>query len=175
EILLGVGGVRLLAAIGVRPAVCHMNEGHSAFLSLERVRTLMAEHGAPFPVAAEASSAGNVFTTHTPVPAGNDGFSQEQIAPYLCTLGEGLGLSPEEVLRLGKVEPGQAGGELSMPVLAIRMADRYNGVSVLHGREARAMWKVLWPDLPEQEVPIGSITNGVHLGTWVGRDLAPVF
>src|SRR6185437_4854195 len=141
-------------------------------LALERVRGLMAEHGAPFPVAAEAAAAGNVFTTHTPVPAGNDGFSHELIAPYLRTLGEGLGLSPEEVLRLGKADPAQPGGELSMPVLAIRLADRYNGVSVLHGREARAMWKVLWPDLPEQDVPIGSITNGVHLATWLGRDVA---
>jgi starch phosphorylase len=174
EILLGVGGVRFLAAIGVRPTVCHMNEGHSAFLALERVRALMAEHGAPFPVAAEAAAAGNVFTTHTPVPAGNDGFAHELIAPYLRTLGDGLGLSPEEVLRLGKADPSQPGGELSMPVLAIRLADRYNGVSVLHGREARAMWKVLWPDLPEQDVPIGSITNGVHLATWLGRDVASV-
>jgi len=175
EILLGVGGVRLLGALGVEPAICHMNEGHSAFLALERVRRKMAQEGASFLVAAEAASAGNVFTTHTPVPAGNDAFAHDLIAPYLRVLGDGLGMSNDEVLRLGKADPGQPGGEFSMPVLAIRMADRYNGVSVLHGREARAMWRVLWPRLDEHEVPIGSITNGVHLGTWVARDLAEVY
>jgi starch phosphorylase len=175
EILLGVGGVRLLEAIGVRPSVCHMNEGHSAFLALERVRQLMAREGAPFAVAAEAASAGNVFTTHTPVPAGNDAFAHDLITPYLSVLGEGTGLSTEEVRALGRADAGQAGAEFSMPVLAIRMADRYNGVSLLHGREARAMWQRLWPELGEHEVPIGSITNGVHLRTWVGRDLAALY
>jgi starch phosphorylase len=175
EILLGVGGVRLLEALGVRPSVCHMNEGHSAFLALERVRQLMAAEGASFVVAAEAGSAGNVFTTHTPVPAGNDAFAADLIAPYLRVLGEGLGLGGEDVARLGRADPTAAGSEFSMPVLAIRMADRYNGVSVLHGREARAMWRTLWPRLDEHEVPIGSITNGVHLGTWVARDLGAVF
>lgn len=175
EILLGVGGVRFLEALSVRPAVCHMNEGHSAFLALERVRQLMTQAGAPFVVAAEAASAGNVFTTHTPVPAGNDGFAHDLIAPYLRILGEGIGLGVEEVARLGRAEPGQPGTEFSMPVLAIRLADRYNGVSVLHGREARAMWRGLWPALDEHEVPIGSITNGVHLGTWVARDMAAFY
>jgi starch phosphorylase len=175
EILLGVGGVRMLRAVGVHPAVCHMNEGHSAFLAIERVRQLMAESGAPFVVAAEASAAGNIFTTHTPVPAGNDAFAHDLVAPYLASLGHGLGLDGDAVMRLGKVDPRASGGEFSMPVLAIRMADRYNGVSVLHGREARAMWRVLWPDLPEHEVPIGSITNGVHLGTWVTSELAAAY
>jgi starch phosphorylase len=175
EILLGVGGVRLLAAIGVTPTICHMNEGHSAFLAVERVRQLMGKHGVPFVIAAEAAAAGNVFTTHTPVPAGNDAFAHDLIAPYLRVLGAGLGMSGEEVAKLGKVDQAQQGGEFSMPVLAIRMADRYNGVAELHGREARAMWRVLWPKLAEHEVPIGSITNGVHLGTWVGREMAQVF
>jgi starch phosphorylase len=175
EILLGLGGLRLLEALGVRPTICHMNEGHSAFLALERVRQLMADEGATFPVASEAAAAGNVFTTHTPVPAGNDAFAQDVIAPYLRILGDGLGLTDEEVLCIGKVDPTQAGGEFSMPVLAIRMADRYNGVSVLHGREARAMWRMLWPGLDEHEVPIGSITNGVHLGTWISSDMAALY
>jgi starch phosphorylase len=178
EILLGVGGVRLLAAVGVKPTVCHMNEGHSAFLALERARQVIGREGVPFVVAAEAASAGNVFTTHTPVPAGNDAFAHDLIAPYLRVLAEGLGLTAEEVLRLGKADPaqtGQEGGEFSMPVLAIRMADRYNGVSLLHGREARAMWRVLWPRLEDHEVPIGSITNGVHPGTWVARDVAALY
>jgi starch phosphorylase len=175
EILLGVGGVRFLEALGIRPSVCHMNEGHSAFLALERVRQLMTSAGAPFDAAVEAGSAGNVFTTHTPVPAGNDGFAADLIAPYLSLLGQGLGMGGEQVARLGRADPAQTGSEFSMPVLAIRMADRYNGVSVLHGREARAMWRVLWPRLAEHEVPIGSITNGVHLGTWVARDVAALY
>jgi starch phosphorylase len=175
EILLGVGGVRLLEALGIRPAICHMNEGHSAFLALERVRQMMVREGAAFDAAAEACSAGNIFTTHTPVPAGNDGFAYDLITPYLRVLGEGLGLAAEDVRRLGKADPAQQSAEFSMPVLAIKMADRYNGVSLLHGREARAMWRGLWPELDHHEVPIGSITNGVHLGTWVARDLTALY
>ena len=175
EILLGIGGVRLLKAAGFPPTICHMNEGHSAFLALERVRQLMAQTGVLFPIANEAGAAGNIFTTHTPVPAGNDAFAHDLIAPYLKVLGEGLGLTDPQTMALGKVDPNQPHGELSMPVLAIRMADRYNGVSELHGREARAMWRVLWPNLRDHEVPISSITNGVHLGTWVSRDIAALY
>ncbi len=175
EILLGVGGVKLLRALGITPTICHLNEGHSAFLAIERVRELMVAHGASFAAAAEAAAAGHIFTTHTPVPAGNDGFSAELIAPYLPVLGEGTGLTPDEVMRLGRVDPSAAGSEFSMPVLAIRLADRHNGVSLLHGREARAMWRVLWPRLPEHEVPIGSITNGVHMGTWIAPEIAAVY
>jgi starch phosphorylase len=173
EILLGVGGVRLLAAVGVKPTVCHMNEGHSAFLALERVRGLMEGGRMSFEVASAAASAGNVFTTHTPVPAGNDAFAAELVAPYLELLGKGIGKNVEQMMAIGRSEAGS--GEFSMPVLAIRMADRYNGVSVLHGREARHMWSVLWPGLPAEEVPIGSVTNGVHIGTWAGREMAALY
>jgi glycogen phosphorylase len=138
------------------------------------VRQLMAEQGATFEIAALASAAGNVFTTHTPVPAGNDAFAPELIAPYLDLLARGLGKTGEEVMKVGRVHPDK-GGEFSMPVLAIRMADRYNGVSVLHGREARHMWNVLWPSLPVDEVPIDSVTNGVHLSTWVCSELADLY
>jgi starch phosphorylase len=176
ELLLGVGGVRLLHAVSLPPSICHMNEGHSAFLAIERVRKFMADHSVPFTVAVEAGSAGNVFTTHTPVPAGNDAFPHDMIASYLPVLAAGLGISADEVMHVGRADPKQHhGGEFSMPVLAIRMADRYNGVSVLHGREARAMWRTLWPNLPEHEVPIGSITNGVHFGTWVSRAMAALY
>ncbi len=175
EILLGVGGVRLLGALGISPTLCHMNEGHSAFLALERVRELMIERGVSFVIASEAAASGNVFTTHTPVPAGNDGFPHEMIAPYLAVLGAGLGLSGEEVHRIGRVDPSHAHAEFSMPVLAIRMADRYNGVSVLHGREARAMWRVLWPEIAEDEIPISSVTNGVHLATWTSRPMSEFY
>lgn len=175
EILLGVGGLRLLHAIHLAPTLCHMNEGHSAFLALERVRELMQEHRVALPVAREVAAAGHIFTTHTPVPAGNDGFAPDLIAPYLDLLGAGVGQSGAETLKIGRVQPGDGGGEFSMPVLAIRLADHYNGVSLLHGREARRMWKVLWPGLPEHEVPIGSITNGVHLGTWIAGELAELY
>jgi starch phosphorylase len=175
EILLGVGGVRLLRALGVPAGVCHMNEGHSAFLALERVRQIMTEHGASFVVASEVASAGNVFTTHTPVPAGNDAFAHDLAKPYLELLGEPLGMSGDEIARIGRVEPEREGAEFSMPVLAIRMADRYNGVSMLHGREARAMWNVLWPGLGVDEVPIGAITNGVHVPTWLDGELGELY
>jgi starch phosphorylase len=175
EILLGVGGFRMLGAIGISPTVCHLNEGHSAFLALERVRELMAKETASFEVAALAAAAGTVFTTHTPVPAGNDAFPNDLLAPYLPVLSTGLEKKPEEVMGLGRVEPLRAGTEFSMPVLAIRLADHYNGVSALHGREARAMWRVLWPTLNEHEIPIGSITNGVHASTWIAPELAAVY
>ncbi|UQA54551.1 alpha-glucan family phosphorylase [Polyangium aurulentum] len=175
EILLGVGGVRLLEALGVLVSVCHMNEGHSAFLALERVRQIMTAHGASFVVATEVASAGNVFTTHTPVPAGNDAFAHDLAKPYLEVLGEPLGMSGEQIARIGRVEPEREGTEFSMPVLAIRMADRYNGVSMLHGREARAMWNVLWPGLAVDEVPIGAITNGVHVPTWLDGELSELY
>jgi starch phosphorylase len=175
EILLGIGGVRLLEMLGVPASVCHMNEGHSAFLALERVRQIMTEHGASFVVASEVASAGNVFTTHTPVPAGNDAFAHDLAKPYLEVLGEPLGMSGEQIARIGRVEPERECAEFSMPALAIRMADRYNGVSMLHGREARAMWNVLWPGLGVDEVPIGAITNGVHVPTWLDGELSELY
>lgn len=175
EMLLGVGGVRFLKAIGAAPSVFHMNEGHSAFLAIERVRQLMGEHGLSFAVAREVAAAGNVFTTHTPVPAGNDAFHQEEIAPYLKALAKGLGKNEAHVLRLGMSDPDSATDDFSMPVLAIRMADRLNGVSELHGREARAMWRHLWPGSTVDEAPIAALTNGVHVRTWVAPELAALY
>jgi len=172
EILLGVGGVRMLRALGIQPTVCHMNEGHSAFLALERIRGLMADHGVSFEVAREAAAAGNVFTTHTPVPAGNDVFTRDLVLPYLETLGRDMGVAAAELLAIGRAVPSDPASDFSMPVLAIRTADGYNGVSALHGREARAMWKSLWPDVPEDDVPIGSVTNGVHPATWIAPAMA---
>ncbi len=175
EILLGVGGVRLLRALGIRPTVCHMNEGHSAFLAIERIRSRMKEHGISFAAAREASAAGNVFTTHTPVPAGNDVFAKEMVVPYLETLAREMGVPGADLLALGRAAPSEAGSDFSMPVLAIRTADAYNGVSELHGREARAMWSSLWPDVPVDDVPIGSVTNGVHPATWIAPSLAKLY
>ncbi len=175
EILLGVGGLRLLRALGVDPTICHMNEGHSAFLALERIRSLMKELGLSFAAAREAAAAGNVFTTHTPVPAGNDVFQRDLVLPYLEAIGKEMGLTGAELLALGRAVPSDAASDFSMPVLAIRTADGYNGVSALHGREARAMWKMLWPEVPEDDVPIASVTNGVHPATWIAPSLAKLY
>jgi starch phosphorylase len=175
EILLGVGGLRLLRAVGVAPTVCHMNEGHSAFLAIERIRALMAEHGLSFAAAREAAAAGNVFTTHTPVPAGNDVFARDLVWPYLEALAAEMGIAAADLLALGRAAPADAASDFSMPVLAIRTADGYNGVSALHGHEARAMWKALWPDVPVDDVPIGSVTNGVHPATWIAPTMSALY
>ena len=169
EIMLGIGGVHALEALGLSPTVCHMNEGHSAFLAIERIGRVMRDRGVSFQVAAEAGSAGNVFTTHTPVPAGNDAFPPELVRrylePYRAALGPHGGRAPgaRPRRRADKSAP------FSMPVLAIRTADHYNGVSELHGEVSRKMWSGLWPELPTHEVPIESITNGVHTASWVAR------
>ncbi len=175
EILLGIGGLRMLRALGIQPELCHMNEGHSAFLAIERIRGLMTEHGVTFEVAREAAAAGNVFTTHTPVPAGNDVFAKDLVLPYLETISREMGVTGADLLSLGRANPADQGSDFSMPVLAIRTADGYNGVSALHGREARAMWKSLWPEVPVDDVPIGSVTNGVHPATWIAPPLAKLY
>ncbi len=162
EIMLGIGGIHALEAVGLSPTVCHMNEGHSAFLALERIGRVMREKGAPFAVAAEANSAANVFTTHTPVAAGNDAFDPDLVRRYLEPYRAPLGLSDRDLLALGRIDPHDGGARFSMPVLAIRTADRLNGVSELHGQVSRKMWQAMWPDLPTAEVPIESVTNGVH-------------
>jgi glycogen phosphorylase len=176
EILLGMGGLRVLEAMGKRPNVCHMNEGHAAFLGVERIRQSVVAHGLSFAEAREATSSGNVFTTHTPVPAGIDVFSPELIDHYFGHLYPQLGVSREEFLSLGRQNPDDQGEYFSMAVLAIRLASHVNGVSKLHGEVSRRMWQGVWPDLPLQEVPIGSITNGVHTLTWVsGHDMVELF
>ncbi|MCC7538014.1 MAG: alpha-glucan family phosphorylase [Deltaproteobacteria bacterium] len=174
EIVLGIGGLRILHALGVRPNVCHMNEGHSAFLSLERARVARTEHGIGFEEAREGCSVGNVFTTHTPVPAGNDEFPCDLVARFLAPFRERAGIGEAELLALGQVEPGKS-PMFSMPVLAIKTSERYNGVSQLHGHVSRAMWKALWPDLPRDEVPITSITNGVHASSWIGPEMSSLY
>jgi starch phosphorylase len=177
EIMLGIGGIHALEAVGLSPTICHMNEGHSAFLALERIARVMRDKGASFQVASEAGSAGNIFTTHTPVPAGNDAFAPELVKRYLEPYRAALGISEDELLSLGRV--GAAGGEkgtpFSMPVLAIHTADHYNGVSALHGEVSRRMWKALWPDLPDHEIPIQSVTNGVHTASWVSDEMGALF
>lgn len=171
EIMLGIGGLRALRALGFEATVCHMNEGHSAFMGLERMRILMRDEDFPFGVAYQATSAGNVFTTHTPVPAGIDRFPPSLVDHYFADYYRGLGLSRDEFLRLGQAGAGGPDGSFSMAVLAIRLAGCVNGVSEIHGEVARKMWGGLWPQTPPREVPITSITNGIHPRSWISHDM----
>ena len=175
EILLGIGGIRALDALGIQPHVCHMNEGHSAFMALERARLLMLDKNLNFRQAHEATRGGNVFTSHTPVPAGIDEFDAQMVDHYLGAYYDSLQISQKEFHQLGGVHLPETHGKFNMAIFAINMAGSCNGVSKLHGRVARNMWHYLWPDLNEHEVPIGHITNGIHLKTWVSEDLAELF
>src|SRR5579884_2132115 len=176
EVLLGVGGVRALAALGREPTVCHMNEGHAAFLAIERIRRLMTERKLSFHEAREIAAAGNVFTTHTPVPAGIDLFGADLIDQYFGRWYGELGLSRDEFLGLGRQNPFNGQEPFSMAVLAIRLAEHVNGVSKLHWHVSRRMWQGVWPELPVDEVPIGAITNGVHTGFWTaGSEMEPLY
>ena len=166
ELLLGVGGVRALEALDVRATVFHMNEGHSAFLAVERVRALVAE-GTPTRDAIELVRRTTVFTTHTPVPAGNEVFDEELVARYVGGLAAEAGIGRDELLDIGRFGDD---GDFGLTPFALRLSDYANGVSELHGEVAREMWAALWPDADEP--PIGHITNGVHLGTWLDASLA---
>jgi len=172
EILLGVGGFRALDALKMRPAVCHMNEGHSAFLAVERIRTAMVEGGVDFDVAREMVAAGNVFTTHTPVPAGHDVFPPSLVERYFGAVAAELGLPIQAFLDLGRQQPGNAQDGFNMTVLALRNSAFRNGVSQLHGQVSRRMCQGLWPGVPEDEIPVTSITNGIHVPSWISHGLA---
>ena len=165
EMLLGIGGVRLLRRLGLAPTSWHMNEGHSAFMALERCRELVAS-GREFAAAREVVAADTVFTVHTPVAAGNDAFGFELMDQAFRDYHRGLGISREEFLQLGSADHGW-GEVFSMPALAIRFSSGRNGVAELHGETSRRIWADLWPGVPLEEVPIGHVTNGVHLATWM--------
>jgi starch phosphorylase len=175
EIILGIGGYRALAALDITPNVFHMNEGHSAFLSLERVRDLMRAHGLTFAEAREAASAALVFSTHTPVPAGHDYFPPELIDRYLGAYRQEFGLSRYDFLALGRQNPDDDHEGFCMTVLALRLAAHSNGVSKLHGQVSRKMWQRLWPGVPENEIPIGHVTNGVHFRSWISREMEELY
>jgi glycogen phosphorylase len=173
EILLGIGGVRALRTMGYNPSVWHMNEGHSAFLTLERILEQM-EGGLRFDEAAEVVHKSNIFTTHTPVPAGNDEFALWLVDKYFSHIWPQLDLTRDQFIDLAR-HTVSWGDAFSMPVLALRLSQSANGVSELHGQVSRKMWQFLWPDRPVEEVPIGHITNGVHTGTWVARRLRHLY
>ncbi|MBL8823845.1 MAG: alpha-glucan family phosphorylase [Planctomycetia bacterium] len=175
ELVLGVGGYRAIRAKGFRPTVCHMNEGHSAFLALERIRYAMDLYGLAFTEAKEMVASGNVFTTHTPVPAGNDRFPPAFIDKYLEYYLQKLNLSKTELMALGREITTDTQEYFCMTVLALKLSNVSNGVSKLHGSVSRRMWKRIWPDVPESELPISHITNGVHHGFWINPELAQLF
>jgi starch phosphorylase len=167
EIVLGLGGWRLLGALGIKPDVCHLNEGHAAFALLERARSFKAETGQSFDAALAATRAGNLFTTHTAVAAGFDLFSPALMEQYLGRYAqEDLGLSLRDFLALGRRNPDDAGEPFNMAYLAVRGSWAVNGVSRLHGRVSRRIFAPLFPNWPEGEVPVGHVTNGVHMPTW---------
>ncbi|MBV9769787.1 MAG: alpha-glucan family phosphorylase [Bryobacterales bacterium] len=166
ELILGVGGWRLLRALGLCPEICHLNEGHAAFATLERARSYMADNNVPFDIALAATRAGNLFTTHTAVEAGFDRFSPELCAKYLTVFAEELGIGLHELLALGRKNPNDSLEPLNMAYLALRGSCGVNGVSKLHGVVSRRLFSSLFPRWPEDEVPVGHVTNGIHVGTW---------
>ncbi|WP_071517369.1 alpha-glucan family phosphorylase [Geitlerinema sp. PCC 9228] len=175
EIMLGIGGVRALKVLGYEPSVYHMNEGHSAFLTLERIRCLMQEDGLSFSEAQEVVIASSLFTTHTPVPAGFDMFPPDKVTYYLGHYANIFGMSAEEFLSLGRENPGDLEAPFNMAILAIKMASFINGVSKLHGKVSQEIFKGLWHNLPVQEVPVTSITNGVHARSCVAQPVQELY
>jgi starch phosphorylase len=173
EMVLGIGGVRALRALGIEPAVFHMNEGHSAFLVLERSRELVAK-GQSFAQAAEIVRRSSVFTTHTPVPAGHDAFPFHMMDRYFPKWHEDLKISREEFLNLARQDQSW-GPTFSMTVLALKMSGKHNGVSKLHGEVSRKMWNWLWPEKSADQVPITYVTNGIHTETWLAPELKALF
>jgi starch phosphorylase len=166
ELILGVGGVRALAALSIEPHVLHLNEGHSVFALLERTRRAMAQEGLSFDEALAVVRPGVLFTTHTPVAAGHDYFAPDLARRFLDPYANQLGVSVESLVALGRVNPEWSGDSFCPTVFAMRLAGHRNGVSRLHGRVTREQWGLLWPRLPVDEVPIGHVTNGVHLESW---------
>jgi starch phosphorylase len=174
EIMLGIGGVKALAALGIQPDVFHMNEGHSAFLALERIRLNVLEKKLDFYSALQVVAAANVFTTHTPVPAGQDSFSREMMQKYFGSFAKELNIPFDELFSFGqtRVDPNDP---FSMTILALRVSRHANGVSKLHGEVTRSLWKHVWSGVPVHEVPITSITNGVHTKTWMAPEFAALY
>jgi starch phosphorylase len=172
ELLLGVGGTRALEALGLAPEVFHINEGHAGFLALERIRRAIVDDGLSFSEAKTAIRPGGLFTTHTPVPAGIDRFPRDLMERYFSAWCREVGVSMDELMDLGH-EPGTPDGEVfNLAVMSLRLAGQSNGVARLHGVVSRRMFSGVWPDVPVDEVPIGSVTNGVHARTFVSREMA---
>ena len=172
EVVLGIGGMRALTAMGLQPTVCHMNEGHSAFLGVERARMFMQTNGMDYHVARQATAAGNTFTTHTPVEAGFDRFDAGLVQRYLGEYSGRLGLNFDQFMALGRNNAGDHSEPFNMAVLAARHSAACNGVSKLHGDVTRRMARRSWPGFPENEIPIGYVTNGVHTRSWISQEMS---
>jgi starch phosphorylase len=175
ELMLGVGGLRALHALGIHPAVLHLNEGHSAFATLEMTRSIMETNGMPFGEVVRDVSAMTVFTTHTPVAAGHDRFPAPLVEEHLGKLRESLHLSYDDFMGLGRVHPGDPNEPFCLTVLALKLSRFANGVSALHGSVSRRMWHPLYGNTPEENVPIGHITNGIHVQSWVAPQMHLLF
>jgi starch phosphorylase len=175
ELVLGVGGMRLLEALGIYPSVVHLNEGHCAFAVLELARGIMEREGRSFEDVLEKAAAMTAFTTHTPVEAGHDRFTRSLMEEALGPLREDLGLSRRELMELGRVRPSSRDEPFCMTVLGMKMSRSRNAVSALHARITRSMWRELWPEMPEDQIPVGYITNGVHVGTWLAVPMARMY
>jgi starch phosphorylase len=171
EMMLGIGGFRALRALGIRPTVCHMNEGHSAFLGLERTRTLMEEMGLPFFEARQLAAAGNLFTTHTPVPAGFDRFEPRLMEKYFRGMADRLSIPFDRLLGYGRQNPSDSNESFTMAFLAARVSSAANAESRLHGVVTRKMVQAMWPGYPVEEIPVQSLTNGVHTRSWTSDEM----
>ena len=175
EILLGIGGMRMLKALGLRPKVVHMNEGHCSFAVLERIVQIMDEYDLPLEKAMEIAPRSTIFTTHTPVAAGHDDFPVDLVKPYLKSVAEKIGTTANQLISWGQPMDGAPDTPLSMFILGLRLAQFCNGVSELHGVVARRMWAKVWPDRPEEEVPISHVTNGIHINSFISQEYAHLF
>ena len=171
EIVLGIGGVRALAAIGLQPSVFHMNEGHAAFLGLERIQRLVKEAKLSFIEALQSVAASSVFTTHTPVPAGNDAFSPKLMEKYFGSYVTECQIGFQDLLKLGRPWEYNEDEPFSMTILALRISRQANGVSAIHGKVSRGMWQSVWPGVPKAEIPIRHVTNGIHTFTWMAPEI----
>jgi glycogen phosphorylase len=174
EIMLGIGGVKALTALGIEPEVFHMNEGHSAFLALERIRRNVLEKKLEFYSALQIVASANIFTTHTPVPAGNDSFPREMMRKYFGDFAKELGIPFDELFSFGQTRVDRS-DPFSMTILALRMSRHSNGVSKLHGEVSRSLWKDVWSGVPAHEVPITSVTNGIHTKTWMAPEFSALY
>ncbi len=175
ELVLGVGGVRALKILNITPGVFHLNEGHSAFCPLEAIRQKITEYGHSFETAVRDIAQQTVFTTHTPVPAGHDRFECSLVEEHLGPLRDDLGISFEQLMGLGRVEPQNKSETFCMTVIGLKLSRKANGVSQLHGHVSRRMWSGLWPWRVEEEIPIGHITNGVHIPSWLSVQMRRLF
>jgi starch phosphorylase len=174
EIILGIGGVKALSELGIEPEIFHMNEGHSAFLALERIRLNVIEKRLDFYSALQVVAAANVFTTHTPVPAGNDSFPRDMMRKYFGDFARELGIPFDELFSFGQTRVDRS-DPFSMTILALRLSRHANGVSKSHGEVSRSLWKDVWAGVPVHEVPITSITNGIHTKTWMAPEFSALY